>query len=298
MKRIALAATLASAVALQSAWAQEDRVWVDGELSYGLDVVPPDVVDTSPEQDRIRSGFDGEIGVNYDLGPAIVRASAGARIFPSESDYNRYPLAIAARYDVPLTSDNRTRLRFQPSYEYVFGNDGRVFDRPRLDTQLIHRHNPEHTTTLRLRYGYRNQTERRFSGYDQSEWLGEVRHFWRPNGGPTRITGSLLGLRADADDDRFSYNGYGAQLIARTDLRDDLQAYGRVYFAHRDYKAPFSSLYPYDRSDNTLRVTAGLEKRLNERFSLFGEAGYARNNSNVPTRQYDGFVGRIGIILR
>ncbi|MFZ3483353.1 hypothetical protein [Sphingomonas sp. 3-13AW] len=298
MKRIALAATVACALAPQCAWAQDGRVSLDGELSYGLDVVPPDVVDTSPDQDRIRSVFDGEIGVNYDIGPAIVRASGGFRIFPSNSDYNRYPLAIGARFDLPLSSDGRTKLRLLPSYEYVFGNHGRVFDRPRLDAQLIHRHNAEHTTTVRLRYGHRNQTERRFSGYDQSEWLGEIRHFWRPNNGPTRINASLLGLHANAEANRFSYNGYGTLLTARTDIREDLQAYGRLYLVHRDYKAPFSSLYPYKRKDTQLRLTGGLEKRLNERFSLFGEAGYARNNSNVPTRRYDGFVGRIGIILR
>ena len=47
-----------------------------------------------------------------------------------------------------------------------------------------------------------------------------------------------------------------------------------------------------------MRLTAGLQKTLDERFSLFGEAGYARNNSNVPTRRYDGFVGRVGILFR
>jgi len=84
----------------------------------------------------------------------------------------------------------------------------------------------------------------------------------------------------------------------RRDLREDLQAYGRLYLVHRNYKAPFSPLYPYDRDDTQSRLTAGLEKKLNQRFSIFGEAGYARNNSNVPTRKYDGFVGRIGVILR
>ena len=60
-----------------------------------------------------------------------------------------------------------------------------------------------------------------------------------------------------------------------------MEAYGRLYLVHRDYKAPFSGVYPYKRKDTQLRLTGGLEKRLDERFSLFGEAGYARNNSNV-----------------
>jgi hypothetical protein len=298
MNRIALVAVAACVTIPQYAWAQDKRVSLDGLLAYGLDVVPPDVVDTSPDQDRIRGVFEGEFGVSYDIGPAVVRASAGARVFPSESDYNRYPLTIGARFDVPLSKDRRTRLRLLPSYEYVLGNDGRVFDRLRLDAQLIHRHNPSNITTFRVRYGYRNQSERRFSGYDQSEWLTELRHFWRPGGGPTRINASLLGLFADAEANRFSYNGYGTLLTARTPLSEGLEAYGRLYLVHRDYKAPFSTLYPYKRKDTQLRLTAGLEKSLDQRFSLFGEAGYARNNSNVPTRRYDGFVGRVGILFR
>jgi len=298
MKRTSLALVVVLVGLPQWAWAQDRSLRLDGELSFGLDVVPPDVVDTSPDQDRIRSVFEGELGVSYDIGIATLRASAGARVFPSEGDYNRYPLTIGARFDVPLSRDRRTRLRLQPSYEYVLGNDGRVFDRPRLDAQLIRRHNAQHTTTLRVRYGYRNQSERRFSGYDQGEWLGELRHFWRPGGGPTRINASLLALHADAKANRFSYSGYGTQIIARTQLREGFEAYGRLYLVHRDYKAPFSTLYPYKRKDTQLRLTAGLEKRLDDRFSLFGEAGYARNKSNVPTRRYDGFVGRIGILLR
>ncbi len=295
MNRTALAPTLACALALPCAWAQDRGVAVDAELFYGRDVVPPDIIDTSPDQDRIRSVVGGQVGVDYDAGPALLRASAGVRAFPSASDYNRYPLEIGARFDLPLTADARTRLRLLPSYEYVFGNDGREFDRLRLDTQVIHRHNPEHTTTLRLRYGHRDQSERRFRGYDQDEWLGEVRHFWRPDGGPTRITASLLGLLANADANRFSYRGYGTLLIARRDLREDLRGYGRLYLVHRDYKAPFSTFYPYKRDDTQLRLTGGLEKQLDKHFSLFGEVGYARNKSNVPTRRYDGFVGRVGV---
>ena len=268
-----------------------------GHLYYGLDVVPPDVVDTSPDQDRIRSVIDGEFGLAYDAGPVTILGSAGARIFPSDSDYNRYPLAIGAQMDVPLSSDRRTRLRLLPSYEYVLGNDGRVFDRARIDAQLIHRHSANNVTTARLRYGYRNQSERRFRGYDQNEWLGELRHFWRPRGGPTRITGSLLGLHANAKDDRFSYYGYGTQLIARTTIDDDWEAYGRLYLVRRNYRDPFSATYPYDRKDTQLRLTGGVERRLNDHFTLFGEAGYARNNSNIPTRDYDGFIGRIGILF-
>lgn len=298
MKQAVLIAIATCAVISPDARAQDNRISLDSLLSYGLDVVPPDIVDTSPDQDRLRGVLDGEFGVTYDAGIAQIRAAGGARVFPSENDYNRYPLLIGATFNLPVSKDKRTRLRLSPSYEYVFGNDGRVFDRSRMDAQLSHRHDPTNITTVRIRYGYRNQTERRFTGYDQSEWLGEIRQFWQPGGGQTRINASLLGLIADAEARRFSYHGYGTLLTARTPLGTGLEGYGRLYLVHRDYRASFSALYPYKRKDTQLRLTAGLQKTLDERFSLFGEAGYARNNSNVPTRRYDGFVGRVGILFR
>jgi len=298
MKHLLLLATAACATVPQLAWAKEGDVSLEGLFAVGRDVVPPDVVDTSPDQDRIRTVVEGEFEVFYDAGFAVLNAGAGARLFPSESDYNRYPLSIGARFDVPLSADRRTNLRLQPSYEYVFGNDGRIFDRVRLDAQLSRRHNNNNTTTFRVRYGHRNQSERRFTGYDQDEWLGEIRHFWRPGGGNTRINASLLVLHADAEDNRFSYTGYGTQLTARSRIREGLEAYGRLYLVHRDYKAPFSTIYPFKRKDTQLRLTGGLEKTLTDRISLFGEAGYARNGSNVPTRRYHGFVGLIGLLLR
>jgi hypothetical protein len=52
-----------------------------------------------------------------------------------------------------------------------------------------------------------------------------------------------------------------------------------------------------------LRSRAGQQRRGPTRINasllgLFGEAGYARNNSNVPTRRHDGIVGRVGILFR
>ncbi|KAK0348790.1 hypothetical protein LTR94_035754, partial [Friedmanniomyces endolithicus] len=93
MKQIVIPAALLGLAAMpQAGWAKPGDLSVEGELSYGLDVVPPDVVDNSPDQDRIKSLFTGEVGLAYDAGPAILRASAGAHIYPSEADYNRYPL--------------------------------------------------------------------------------------------------------------------------------------------------------------------------------------------------------------
>jgi len=38
-----------------------------------------------------------------------------------------------------------------------------------------------------------------------------------------------------------------------------------------------------------------LEHAIDKRFSFYGFAGYTHIDSNVPTRDYKGFVGRLGI---
>src|SRR5690606_10049078 len=119
-----------------------------------------------------------------------------------------------------------------------------------------------------------------------------------PGAGSTRITGYLLGLKADAEDDRYSYDGYGVMLIGRTALNDKLEAYGRLYLVRRKYEDAFSAAYAYPRKDTQLRLIAGLTHPLDDRFALFGAAGYASTDSNIPTRDYNGFIGRAGLQMR
>ncbi len=284
-----------TAMAPTPAIAKQGDLVFDGSAWVGRSVVPPDVIDSTPDQDRIQTDLGTSMRLSYDSGPVILRALAGADVFPVESDYNRYRLGAEAQYDLALADKGRVKLRLIPGFDYVFSNNGRVFDRYRIDGQLIMRHNREHTTTVRLRYGFRNQCECTFRGYDQSEWLGELRHFWRPGNGPTRIQGSLLGMHHDADAQRFSYDGFGAQLIGRTALTPKLDLYGRAYFAKRYYKAAFSNLYDFKRRDTQVRGTVGLEYAVARTYSLYAEGGYTNTDSNVPTRAYHGFIGQLGV---
>ena len=225
----------------------------------------------------------------------MVYFGADMEIYPEDSRYNRYAFGPSIRGDIPLSDKGATRLRLGAEYQYVVGEDGRVFDRPRVDAQLIHRHSKDHITTGRLRYGFRNQSEDRFTGFDQSEWLAELRHNWRPDGGPASINFSLLGIKHDADDNRFSYTGYGARLVGSAPLTDRLTGLARLSVVQRDYEDDFSLLYPVRRSDTHIRGTAALDYQIWNQVSIFGEAGYVSNASNVPVRDFDGFVGRIGL---
>jgi hypothetical protein len=296
MKIPALILALAfTASANSTAVAKDSDFFATADISAGRDVVPADIIENGIDQNRIATLVGSEIRLGYDLGPLLVDFGADIAVYPEDSRFNRYGFGPGLRGDFSLANDGKTRLRFGAEYQYVVGEDGGVFDRPRAEAQIIHRHSKEHITTGRLRYGFRNQSEDRIRGFDQSEWLAELRHNWRPGGGPASLNVSLLGLKHDAEDDRFSYSGYGFRLVGSTPLAGKLTGLARLSVMQRDYEDSFSSLYPVNRSDTHIRATAGLDYQLQEQVAIFVDAGYVNNASNVPVRDYDGFVGHLGL---
>lgn len=280
------------------AMAQDGALIFAGSAWLGRDTVPPDIIDSTADQNRIYTDLGTEMELGYQTGPVIVRALAGTSIFLGEDDYNRYGIGAEAQYDLPLADDGHLLLRVVPGFDHVRDNDGWVYDRARIDTQLVWRHNPEHATTARLRYGYRNQNEDTLSGYDQSEWLAELRHAWRPGNGRTRISGSIMAMRSDADDERYSYDGWGVMLLGRTPLNGRTDVYGRIYVYENSYKDAFSARYDYNRRDRSVSVSGGAEYTQDARFSFYGEGGYIDTSSNIPTRAFAGVFGRIGLRWR
>jgi hypothetical protein len=287
-------AVLVTAFALPAA--AQDGITIEAGAAVGQDVVPPDVIESGLGQDRLETLVTADLAIGYDSGPLAFGLEAGAEVFPSDSRYHRYRLVPSATYEFALSQSGRTRLRLGASYEYVFGTDGRVFDRARGDLQLIQQHSRRNTTVARLRYGYRNQTERRFAGFDQGEWLAELRHTWRPDGGSVQV--AVLGLKNDADDDRFSYEGYGGRIIGSADLTDNLAAQARFSIVQRDYEGLFSTAIPVSRSDTRTSVSGRLNYDAGGGTEFFGEAGYTENASNVGPRRFDGFIGLIGLRWR
>lgn len=296
MKIAALIMTFAIAAGSGSAAiAKEGDYFATAEISAGRNVVPADIIENGIDQDRFANAVRSDIRLGYDLGGLLVDVGADIAVYPEDSRFNRYAFGPRVRGDIPLARNGATRLRLGAEYQYVLGDDGRVFDRPRAEAQIIHRHSKEHITTGRLRFGFRNQSEDRFTGFDQSEWLAELRHNWRPDGGPTSVNISLLGLKHDADEDRFSYTGYGVRLVASTPLTEKLTGRAHLSVVQRDYEEPFSPAFPVNRSDTHVRATAALDYQVWDRISLFADGGYVSNASNIPVRDFDGFVGRVGL---
>lgn len=271
---------------------------LDVELSAGRSVVPPDIIENDIDQERLEGVFAGSVIAGYRKGDTRLFARAGAEVFPTENLLNRYAIGVGGSQDVPIAKKGRIRLRLGAAYDHVEGDEGRVFDRVRGDAQLITRHGSGHTTVARARYGYRDQSEARFVGFDQNEWLGELRHTFRPAGSDSSISVTALVLDVDAQDDRFSFRGLGFRVIGRTAVTNDLDGFARVSYINRDFEDPFSNALPISRDDNVWRVSAGLERPLAGNLIGFAEVGYIDHASNIAARDFSGAVAQIGVRIK
>lgn len=278
-----------------TAQTNDDSLTVDLEVYGGRSVVPPDIIENDIDQVRIEEVLGSEGTVTYREGDTRVFVGAGAQVFAADSQLNRYGLALGGSQDVPIANNGRIRLRLGGTYDHVLGDEGRVFNRLRGDAQLIGRHGGGHTSVARARYGYRNQSERRFTGFDQNEWLGELRHTYRPQGSESSVSAAAFLLDVDAEDDRFSFRGLGLRVLGRTPLGADFSGFARASYLSRDFEDPFSAAFPFGRNDDVWRISGGVERPIAGALVGFAELGYIDHASNVPTRDFSGVVGRVGL---
>lgn len=295
----ALIGTLAvSNHALVHAQAKDDDFSLEVETFGGRAVVPPDIIEADVDQSRLEGVIGGAAIARFKIDDTRLFARAGAEVFPVENLFNRYAIGVGVSQDIPITQDGRITARVGVIYDHVIGEEGRVFNRGRGDAQLIVRHGGGHTTVGRARYGYRDQSEERFTGFDQSEFLGELRHTWRKSGSDTSLSVAVFVLDIDAQDDRFSHRGLGARIIARTPLTGKTVAFGRASYVNRDYEAPFSAQFPALREDDAFRISGGVEQSFSPWITGFTELGYIDTASNVPTRDFQGAIGRVGVRIK
>ncbi len=277
---------------------QDDPFEVELEAYGGRAVVPADIIENDIDQARLEGVIGGAVLANYRIDDTRLFARAGAEVFPVDSRLNRYAIGVGGSQDIRLNDSGRVRLRLGGTYDHVEGDDGRVFDRVRGDAQLIYRQGGGHTSVARVRAGYRDQSEERFTGFDQTELLGELRHTYRPDGSDSSISVAAFVLDIDADDDRFSFRGLGLRVLGRAPLGNEFVGFARGSYLNRDYEDAFSNAFPIGRNDDVWRISAGVERLITGSIIGFAEAGYIDHGSNIPTRDFSGLVGRAGIRVK
>ena len=77
-------------------------------------------------------------------------------------------------------------------------------------------------------------------------------------------------------------------------MADNTRGELRLEAGRREYGGDFSATRTFAREDTRWKATGRVEHRLGDRVSVFGEAGYVDNDSNIDLRSYSGAVFQIG----
>ena len=214
------------------------------------------------------------------------------RAYEDRDDLNSILLTPRIQYWTPIGENWQARFTGAASW---LQRDGEThYTRLEGEGQLRHRPTSTGETVLRLRhtaYDFGNQV---VAGLDQSQWRAGLERHWFSEDRREGVRVDLYYKTSDADADRFSHDEWRARARAWTPLGETVTGHVQLELMERDYDAAFSVSEPFARSDTRWEIVAGAERPVSDRVSLYGEAGYVDNDSNIASRTYSGAVFRIG----
>lgn len=179
-------------------------------------------------------------------------------------------------------------FRLSGTYDVATSPSRWAFQRQRLTLRIQNRISVHHTVAADLRFGYRNQNEDTFEGYDQWETRSSLTHTWHPPQSQFRLSGTVHSETRSAQFSQFSYDEVGIASLARLSLSEQLQLTARASFYTRDFQGAFSTSNSRNRSDERLRGSLELNVQIDDGLSTNFNIGYDHNQSNIPERDYSG----------
>ncbi|VDC23741.1 hypothetical protein [Pseudogemmobacter humi] len=208
--------------------------------------------------------------------------------FPEARSADRQHLDLAYEYRLALGGNGRRQLRYR--LEATVARDGteHVFSRVRAAAAVRTTFRPGNAVQWRVRAGYRDQNDARFTGFDQWELMADMSWFWRD--ASQRFSG-LVTVYTDwrhADDDIHSHSETGLRLIARQHLSDDLAIAVRANGFRRLY-------HEGGRKDHRLSLMVGPEIRLSPNVSLDLHVGYQKHSSTRIDRRHSGPIAGVAL---
>lgn len=212
--------------------------------------------------------------------------------FPETGGATEYQAGISAQAIRKLGPGNiwQARLKFEADHK-AEGGDW-IFRRARIGGRLRYRHDRQHSTSVHLRLGYRDQNEMTFQGYDQAEYLAEIKHVWRPWSDRRSLSGAFYVEARRAENARYSYDEVGLRLAARYPIVEGTELSARLTVFDRSYRA---DAFSGQRKDIRIFSTVTLTREITKQTQLEVFAGWDSNRSTFADRAYEGAIAGISM---
>ncbi|TGY90409.1 DUF2860 domain-containing protein [Marinicauda algicola] len=302
MYRSALAIGLFAACA--PAVAQEGRFELRSENQISRD--DPFAADEVIDEFGL-AGFDLETGFDTNTWVRRVQPVGGgavwrfegqvrARTYFDQDDIDSLLFTPRVQYWKRFAGD-RFQFRIYGAYSHLSRDGDSRWTRPESEAQLRWRHDGERRseTVARLRVTHYDFEESFVAGLDQTRVRVGLEHFLRPDPEINQLRLSVFYEEGEADDDANSFTEVRVGAGYDHAIREGLTVSFQADYRDREYEAPFSSAFPFQRADERFLAEARVEKKVSEHVTAFAGAGYLENSSNIATRDYGGATFRVGL---
>lgn len=252
-----------------------------------------------------QGAFDLETGFDSNNWLRIVKPVGAGRVWRFEQqarlrryderdDLNSFLLTPRVQYWAPVGEHWQARISAEAS---VLNRDGdQHYTRFQGEGQLRYRPADNRETVFRVRANQYDFGDQVVAGLDQNQLrLGIEQYGYGENRRSGWYVAGFL-TNSDADANRFSFGEVQARARTWWPLGEDTRGELRLEAGRREYDGDFSALQAFAREDTRWKATGRVEHGVGERVTLFGEAGFVDNDSNIDLRSYSG-VGSPGTEL-
>lgn len=208
---------------------------------------------------------------------------------------NEVEAGLLLNYQRKFGTENAWQYQLRGEADRLLSENQYVFQRERLGFYLKYHHSPEHSTDGLVRFGYRDQNDDRFVGYDQTEFVGQLTHTWRPNNDRLAFAGTVYAEVRRAEEQRYSYDEIGTRLMARAPLSEEAEITARVSYYQREFLDSYENDDPTIREDTRLKAIVDFDYDFSESISGNLYAGWDQNLSTISETAYSGATVGIAI---
>ncbi|WP_297734611.1 hypothetical protein [uncultured Maricaulis sp.] len=285
-----------------AATAQQSRIEFssDNAVERSDPFIDQDVLEPQGAFD-LETGFDSNnwLRIVKPVGEGRVwrfEQQARLRRYEDRDDLNSILFTPRVQYWAPVGEHWQMRAIAEAS---VLNRDSdRHYTRFQAEGQMRYRPAANRETVLRLRANQYDFGDQVVAGLDQRQWRVGIEQYGY---GENRRSGWYLAgffTSSSADADRFSFSETALRARTWQPLGENTRGELRLEASQRSYDGPFSAVQMFDREDTRWRATGRVEHGLTDQVTLYGEAGYVDNESNIDLRSYSGAVFQIGIRIR